>query len=158
MLKKFIVSLLIFFTPMAGVATMSYATDVVAPVTTDSNSLAQVQISPFFMTMLVSTVLPLLVGIFTRSTTRPIIKGIILLFLNAASSLLLGAAMVGSGYIVTKESAITALLAFVASVGTYTGLWKKAGVTSSAVAVPGPTPGTIALVPGKLAGVGVKDS
>jgi hypothetical protein len=111
-------------------------------------TLVQVEINPFLMTLLIGTVLPLLVGVATKLSTKPIYKSLLLIFFDAVTTLLSGAAMVGSSYVLSRENLITGLFAFLASVGTYTGLWKSAGLTSSARS---------SGRPGLLARVGVSD-
>jgi hypothetical protein len=124
--------------------------DAAVPITSDSNSLAQVRISPFLMTLVVAQVLPLVTGYLTTLRTPSWVKGLITLALNAVSAVLASAVMVGGFYVITKETAITVLLAFVASHVSYSSVLKKARLTSSLVDVHGVE------VEGALANVGVK--
>lgn len=135
------------------------------------STLADIHLSPFLLALLLSGILPPIVGFFTKLTTHPAVKSMALLALNAIVALLTGAAMVGSDYVITKESITTAILAFVVSLGTYNVFWRKLGITSS-LYTPPPTlvkaaavlPGAEAVplvvnavpIPGKLAHVGPK--
>lgn len=135
------------------------------------STLQNVAISPFLMSLLISTILPPVVGFITKLTTHPAVKATLLLLLNAVTTLLTGAALVGEHYVITKQSIITTLVAFVVSTGAYSNFWKKLGITSSMYTPPVVTNTPVALtpdvvpvpvlhqplpIPGKLALVGVK--
>lgn len=105
-------------------------------------------ISPFLMSLLISTILPPIVGFLTSLTTHPAVKSALLLLLNAITSLLTGAALVGSHYIITKQSIITALFSFVLSSHIYDKFWKKWGITSSMYTPPVEKVTPISLAPG----------
>jgi hypothetical protein len=125
------------------------------PITTDSNSLAQIKLSPYLVTLLIGTVIPLLTGLLTKLGTSSAVKYVVTVILNAANAAIVGAVMVGGSYIITKENVITAIFSVIVSIGAYRG-WKSVGLTSSAIVMPSPTvSGQTVYIPGKLADKGV---
>lgn len=95
--------------------------------------------------VLVSSIIPLLVGFLTRSTTSGAVKGVLLLFLSAVSGVLTQYLSAGSNSVnVTWYTlVISVLVSFGTAVATYFGIYKPAAVHSN--------------LGGRLAGVGVKD-
>lgn len=84
--------------------------------------------------LLVSTILPLLVGLVTKTVTHPGAKATILAALAAATGLLtelLASVQTGTAYDL-GTGLLVALTAFLVGVGMHYGLWKPTGLAESA--------------------------
>lgn len=146
---------LVFLFTFLALTPFAFADEVV-PVTTDSNSLAQVKLSPLFVTTLIALVIPLVNGLLTKLSTSQTVKAVLTIVLTAISTFVTGLVMVDGSYVFSKESLFTWILTTVIAVGTYLGVYKPAGLTSGSVALPDPTtPGGVVHVPGKLANIGL---
>lgn len=129
--------------------------DAAIPVTTDSNSIAQIKLAPMFVTLLISLVLPLINGFLTKLSDSGGVKTMLLIALSAVNSFVLAAVMEGGYYVFTKETISTFIVTTAIAMAASSGLYKPIGLTSSAVALPDPNhPGQVVYVPGKLANVG----
>jgi predicted secreted Zn-dependent protease len=87
--------------------------------------------------LIVSTILPLLVGLVTRVVTSPGIKAVILAALSAVTGLgteLLNSINSGTPYD-AGTGVVLALTAFLIAVGLHYGLWKPTGASVAAQAV-----------------------
>lgn len=84
--------------------------------------------------LLVSTVLPLLVGLVTKTITRPGVKAVLLAGLALATSLLveLGAAVTAGTTYDVGRGLLLALPTFLIAVGLHYGLWKPVGAAEKA--------------------------
>lgn len=89
---------------------------------------------PLIIGLLVSTVLPLLVGLVTKTVTDGGIKAAILAALAAATGLLseLGNALATGTPYDLGTGLLTALAAFLVAVGLHFGLWKPTGAAAAA--------------------------
>ncbi|MBW9118896.1 hypothetical protein JNB63_02190 [Microbacterium trichothecenolyticum] len=89
---------------------------------------------PLVIGLLVSTGLPLLVGLVTKTVTHPGIKAVLLAALAAATGLLseLGAALTSGSTYDLGIGLLTALGAFLVAVGLHFGLYKPTGVAAAA--------------------------
>lgn len=74
-------------------------------------------------------VLPILVGIVTKKVASRTLKATLLALFSAAAGVV--AAAQGNGGVVSKETLLLALMAWVSAVATYTGIYKPAGVTET---------------------------
>lgn len=83
--------------------------------------------------LLVSTVLPLLVGLVTKTVTDPGIKAILLAVLAAATGLLseLGAAWASGSVYDLGTGLLAALGAFLVAVGLHYGIYKPTGASAA---------------------------
>lgn len=81
--------------------------------------------------LLVSTVLPLLVGLVTKTVTRPGVKAVLLAVFSLLTSLLveLGAAVTAGATYDIGQGLLLALPTFLIAVGLHYGLWKPVGAT-----------------------------
>jgi hypothetical protein len=107
------------------------------------------------VTMMVGIFIPLLTGILTKRTTSGFVKGLITLIANGIVSGIATATMGDGTAVISWQFFVTWFVGFITSVGLYTGLWSKAGLTSSDQVVKAGD-GTVTTIPGKLADVGVK--
>lgn len=84
--------------------------------------------------LLVSTVLPLLVGLVTKTVTRPGVKAVLLAVLSLVTSLLveLGAAITAGATYDVGRGLLLALPTFLIAVGLHYGLWKPVGAAVKA--------------------------
>lgn len=85
----------------------------------------------YWLGLLVSVVLPVLVGLVTTRVTSPGAKAVLLLLLSTANGFLVEYAAPGPGYDV-DTAAVLALVAFGTGVLAHFGLWKPVGVSGKA--------------------------
>lgn len=90
--------------------------------------------------LLVSTVLPLLVGLVTKTVTSPGAKAVLLAGLSLVTSLLveLGASVAAGTSYDLGQGLLLALPTFLIAVGLHYGLWKPVGAAEAAQAVGDP--------------------
>lgn len=85
----------------------------------------------YWLGLLVSVVLPVLVGLVTTRVTHAGAKAVLLLALSTINGLLVEAANPGPGYDLST-AVILALVSFAVGVLAHFGLWKPAGVSHAA--------------------------
>lgn len=85
----------------------------------------------YWLGLLVSTVLPVLVGLVTTRVTHAGTKAVLLLALSAANGFVVEYAAGGPGYDV-GTAAVLSLVAFGTGVLSHFGLWKPVGVSGRA--------------------------
>jgi hypothetical protein len=85
----------------------------------------------YWIGLLISVVLPVLVGLVTTRVTHPGAKGVLLLALSGVNGLLVEMAAPGPGFDLGTAAVLT-LMAFATGVLTHFGLWKPAGVSARA--------------------------
>lgn len=113
--------------------------------------------SAWWVTLITAAVIPLVTGILTRWSTRSGVKTAITIVLNLASAIFTTAILEDGTAALSGQMIQTFVLQTIISLSTYEWGWKKAGLTSSAVALPDPNvEGKVTMVPGKLAFFGVK--
>lgn len=87
--------------------------------------------SAYWLGLVITFVLPLLVGVVTTHVTHPGIQAVLLLLFTAANGLLVEyLAPHPAGYSITS-AIVLALVAFVMSVAAHFGLWKPTGLSST---------------------------
>ncbi len=84
-----------------------------------------------FAAILVGTIIPILVGVITKSTAAAGLKATALLFLSAVGGVLAVAIESNTG-IIEKPTLIAAAVTFVTAVATYFGFLKPTGVSPAA--------------------------
>jgi cell shape-determining protein MreD len=84
------------------------------------------------LALLIQFVLPLLVGLVTRTTTSPAVKAVLLLLLSAAAQVLVAwADAVNHAQTLHWQQVLwSALVGFVLAVAAHFGLWKPVGATA----------------------------
>lgn len=87
----------------------------------------------YWLGLLVTVVLPILVGLVTSKVTSAAVKSVLLLGLSAANGFLVELAHPGPGYSV-GTAAVLALVTFGAGVALHFGLYKPVGVSAVAQA------------------------
>ncbi|MGW3821781.1 hypothetical protein ACWEAF_05600 [Streptomyces sp. NPDC005071] len=85
----------------------------------------------YWLGLLISVVLPVLVGLVTTRVTHPGTKSVLLLALTAANGFLVEFANPGDGYSVGTAAVLT-LVSFGVAVLSHFGLWKPTGVSGKA--------------------------
>lgn len=90
--------------------------------------------SAYWLGLLVSVVLPVLVGLVTTRVTDGGAKAVMLLALSTLNGFIVEYAAGGDGYNV-GTAAVLSLVAFGTGVLTHFGLWKPTGIASKAQAV-----------------------
>lgn len=138
--------------------------DPVGPIKPE-DTLASIRLSASLVAALVGTVLPLINGFLTKLSTSSAIKGVLAIVLSAVNALITTAVLADGTAVISQQTALVALLSLVVSVATYVNLWRPLHLTSSPVTIavnPGnnpsiPAPSAVAVIPGKLANVGVHD-
>lgn len=101
------------------------------PVPEDINSVARIQLSAFTVQLAIGLIIPILVGLMTKYTLPGWVKGVIMLVLNAIQTLIVQATMADGSAVIDKTTFVAWVLAVVASVAAYTGVYKQVGLTSS---------------------------
>jgi hypothetical protein len=102
-----------------------------APVGDDVNSVASIQISSLTVQLILSMVIPLVVGLLTKISTSSGVKAVLMLVLNAVQTLIVQATMADGTAIIDQSTFIAWALALVVSVATYFGVYKPLNITSS---------------------------
>lgn len=87
--------------------------------------------SAYWLGLLVSVILPVLVGLVTTRVTHAGVKAVLLLALSTLNGFLVEYAAGGPGYDV-GTAAVLALVAFATGVLAHFGLWKPTGVSGKA--------------------------
>lgn len=87
--------------------------------------------SAYWLGLLISVVLPVLVGLVTTRVTHAGAKAVLLLALSTGNGLLVEVANPGPGFDL-GTAAVLALVSFATGVLAHFGLWKPAGVTAKA--------------------------
>lgn len=92
---------------------------------------------PLIIGLLVSTILPLVVGLVTKYTTAPGVRAVLLAALAALTGLLseLGAALTAGTTYNVGTGLLVALTAFLVATGMHFGLYKPTGISDAAKAV-----------------------
>jgi hypothetical protein len=111
------------------------------------------QLSATTATFVVATLIPVAVGFLTRLDSR--YKGPLMLVLNAINTLVTTALLEDGTALISQPMLTTFVTGLIGSLAMYYGVWKPLGVTSSAVQVPGSSPGGTKSIPGKLSDKGV---
>lgn len=87
----------------------------------------------YWLGLVVTFVLPILVGLVTSKVTSGGVKAVVLLALSTLNGFLVELAHPGPGYSV-GTAAVLALVSFGTAVAMHFGLWKPAGVSAAAQA------------------------
>lgn len=87
-----------------------------------------ITINSTFVTIIVGTLIPILVGILTKFDASPRVKSIISIVLNAIQALIVSSVTADGAAAISKQTAILWALGVITSVATYTGVWKPNNV------------------------------
>lgn len=111
------------------------------------------ELSATTVAFVVATLIPIAVGLLSRLESR--YKGPLMILLNAVNALVTNAVLEDGTAVVSQSMLTTFVTGLIGSLAMYYGVWKPLGVTSSAVQVPGSSPGETKSIPGKLSDKGV---
>ena len=112
------------------------------PVDVDTTNVSTVVVAAPIVTLIVSALIPLLVGLLTRATTAPWFKALMMIVLNAVSAFVTASMLSDGTAAFSAEAFWTWLVGVIVSAVSYVVAYKPNGVTSNQN--------------GKLATVGVK--
>jgi hypothetical protein len=105
-----------------------------------SDTVASLRLDAVAVAFLVSALIPIVNGLITKCTLSSMWKGLITLILNAVNALVVTATMSDGTAIISSTTFVTFILGLVISVGTYLGVYKNVGLTSSATPAGVPDP------------------
>lgn len=117
------------------------------------DTLASVQISAGTVTFLLATMIPILVGLLTKLDSK--YKGLLMILLTAAEAAIVTAIIADGTAVFSQQTLDVFVKGLVGAYGSYYGLLKPRGITSSAIAIPATQPGQVVMVPGTLADKGI---
>lgn len=154
-MKKYLLALLsaVFMVFIFPSAVFALPPLIPVPDAPAGETLASVQLSASTVTFLVATVIPILVGLLTKLESKR--KGVLMILLTAINAAIVTATLADGTAIFSQQTFQTFITGLVGAYGSYYGLLKPRGITSSAVAVPGRGDGASVMVPGALASRGV---
>lgn len=126
------------------------------PVGPDAQSVdtALFNLSPFVVSFILGSLVPIVNGLLTKITTPTKWKALITIALDAVVGLITVSLVDGGGAVFSQSAVVAAIMAFFASVASYYQVWRPLAITSSKVSRIGDN-GQPEVVPGKLANVGV---
>jgi hypothetical protein len=84
------------------------------------------------VSLIISLVIPVLTGLVTKVTLPGAAKGVLTLVLNGVAALVTTATLADGTAVLSGQTVVTWLIGLGVSVAMYLGVWKPAGVTSSA--------------------------
>lgn len=111
------------------------------PVDVDTTEVSTVVVAAPIVTLIVSALIPLLVGLLTKATWSPVVKAVMMIVLNAVSAFVTTSMLADGTAAFSSEAFWTWLVGVIVSAVSYVVAYKPNGVTSN--------------VGGKLANVGV---
>ncbi|MFB4350436.1 hypothetical protein [Microbacterium sp. CR_7] len=132
LLRRALLGVFFAFAALTLIGAPAHASDGTAPAIVATAAVIAFTLDPVLVIQLVlSTVLPLLVGLVTKTITRPGVKATLLAILSLATSLLteLGAAITAGTTYDIGQGLILALPTFLIAVGLHYGLWKPIGAS-----------------------------
>lgn len=83
-----------------------------------------ITINATFVTILIGTLIPILVGLLTKLDASPKVKSIVSIVLNAVQALIVSSVVSDGTAIISKQTAILWGLGVITSIATYVGIWK----------------------------------
>ena len=92
-------------------------------------------LSPQAVALITGALLPLLVGLVTKSSTSSKLKGALLITLSAVAGVIAQATVDGGGAVFSQETLLAAGIAWVAAVATHFGFWQPTGATAKVQSV-----------------------
>jgi hypothetical protein len=87
-----------------------------------------VELSPFLVTLIIGTLLPIATGLLTKLNASDKVKGTVNLFLAAVTAIISQNLVEGGGAIFSEDTLLMGLLAFIASVAAYHGFWQNINI------------------------------
>lgn len=87
----------------------------------------QIELSATIVMFVTGAVLPLVVGLVTKITAHPALKGFILITLDTIAALVTHAIVNEGVSVISKQAVLLAFIGWVTAVATYFGFWKPVG-------------------------------
>lgn len=87
----------------------------------------QIELSATIVMFVTGAVLPLVVGLVTKLTAHPALKGFILITLDTAAALITHAVVNEGVSVISKQAVLLAFMGWITAVATYFGFWKPLG-------------------------------
>lgn len=91
----------------------------------------QVVLVPPIVMIVISLIIPLVVGLLTKLSVPSGVKAVMMIVLNAVNAFVVTAVVVDGSGVFTQEAFVNWLMGVVVSVATYLGLYKPLDITSS---------------------------
>lgn len=88
-----------------------------------------VTLSPPFVSLIISAIIPIVVGIISKATLAPAIKAVFLLVFNALNVYITTAIVVDGSAVFTQQTFAHFLVGVVISIAVYFGVYKPANLT-----------------------------
>lgn len=110
---------------IAAPATFTFAADGATTPT-----LSAVKLSALLVTFIVGTLLPIVVGIVTRTAWPSTVKSVVLLVANAANALIVDHRMGDGSAFITQQAAVLWFMSLVVSVAMFFGVYVPAKITN----------------------------
>lgn len=121
-----------------------------------TETLSEIRMAPFVVSVTISLFLPLAVGLLSRAAWSGGTKGLMTLILTAIQTVIVQNTVSDGGAVFSQETLFAFALSLAISVSTYVGVYKPLKLTSSPVLVTDPVKQTQRLEAGKLANIGLK--
>lgn len=158
-LQQYLRLMFVWFTAIIAINTLFpslvSAAGIAEPIN-GGDTVASLRVSALFVQAIVAVFIPILVGLVTNVNDQPKIKGALEIVVTAVSALIVQATLADGSAVFTEQTVLVWLVGLGASLVAYAKVWKPAGITSSAVQLPGSAPGRVVSVPGKLSGLGIR--
>lgn len=90
-----------------------------------------ITISALVVQLVVSTLVPLVVGIVTKVNAPSSVKALTMIVVNAASALVVTSTQADGTAVISSTALLFAILGVVQSAATYLGVWKPLGVAQA---------------------------
>lgn len=103
---------------------------VTTPVGPDAQVDSLLTLDPFLVTAMMGTLIPILVGFFTKASTSPAVKAVALAVLSTVGGMVNVAATDGGGAVISEDMVKSAFLTFIAAVAIHFGVLRPTGVTA----------------------------
>lgn len=156
-MKKFIAAIAIVATALTLAPIAAHAAVEPTPNVVEDASGTLIVVSAWWVSLITAAIIPFITGLLTKWNTRSDIKTALTIALNLAASLFATGVLEDGTALISGQMVQTFVLNVLVSFASYEWGWKKAGLTSSAIALPDlERPGQTVMVPGKLAGIGIR--
>ena len=87
------------------------------------------ELSPLAVSSLLGVIIPIVVGVITKSSASPGLKAVANIVLSGVAAVVTQNLVEGGGAVLSQDTLVLAALTWVVSIATYFGLYKPAGVT-----------------------------
>lgn len=141
---------LLWFAPHLAFADDGSLGDPLAPIDA-SDTLASIHVSALLVNGIISSFIPLVVAWFSKVTDNAVIRHLAEAVLAALSAGIVQSQLSDGTVLLSQQTVLVWVGGMVSAALAYAKYWKPAGLTSSAILIPGGPNGSVVSVPGKLA-------